>query len=207
MKVAGCDLFSGGEIHADEHTKAIVVQDEFAGAYKKVLVRDGKVVGVVLYGDVSDGNRLFNMLKKGSDIQEYTSASVLHKAGDDGGLDVAAISADETICGCNGVTKGRIVGAILEHGLTTFDEVKSLTKAGGSCGKCRGMVEAILAHTLGDKFDATAQKAASACAAARRCPATRSSPRSRRKGCSRQGKCASCLGLRMRRAARNAVRR
>lgn len=163
LKVAGCDLFSGGEIHEDEHTKAIVVQDEFAGAYKKVLVRDGKVVGVVLYGDVSDGNRLFNMLKKGSDIQEYTSASVLHKAGDDGGLDVAAISADETICGCNGVTKGRIVGAILEHGLTTFDEVKSLTKAGGSCGKCRGMVEAILAHTLGDKFDATAQKAAGMC--------------------------------------------
>lgn len=163
LKVAGCDLFSGGEIHADENTKAIVVQDEFAGAYKKVLVRDGKVVGVVLYGDVSDGPRLFSMLKQGSDIQEYTSASVLHKAGEDIGLDVASISANETICGCNGVTKGTIVGAILENGLTTFDEVKSLTKAGGSCGKCRGMVEAILAHTLGDKFDASAQKAAGMC--------------------------------------------
>nr|WP_145157388.1 nitrite reductase large subunit NirB [Paenibacillus terrae] len=164
LKVAGCDLFSGGEIHADEDTKAIVVQDEVAGSYKKILVRENRIVGVVLYGDVSDGTRLFSLLKKGSDIQEYTSASVLHRAGGDSRLDVASISADETICGCNGVTKGRIVGAILENGLTTFDEVKAVTKAGGSCGKCRGMVEAILAHTLGDKFDASAQKAAGMCA-------------------------------------------
>lgn len=82
LKVAGCDLFSGGEIHADADTKAIVVQDEVAGSYKKILVRENRIVGVVLYGDVSDGTRLFSLLKKGSDIQEYTSASVLHKAGE-----------------------------------------------------------------------------------------------------------------------------
>lgn len=157
LKVAGCDLFSGGEIHPCENTKAIVVQDECLGTYKKVLVRDNKVVGVVLYGDASDGTRLFSMLKKQSDISEFTNASVLHKAGEESGLDVASMSADETVCGCNGVTKGTIVGAILEHGLTTFNEVKTITKAGGSCGKCRGMVEAILAHTLGDKFDASAE--------------------------------------------------
>ncbi|OPA74255.1 nitrite reductase large subunit [Paenibacillus selenitireducens] len=157
LKVAGCDLFSGGEIHPCENTKSIVVQDEFTGAYKKVLVRDNKVVGVVLYGDASDGTRLFSMLKKGADVQEFTSASVLHKAGEESGLDVASMSANETVCGCNGVTKGTIVGAILEHGLTSFNEVKAVTKAGGSCGKCRGTVEAILAHTLGDKFDASAE--------------------------------------------------
>lgn len=157
LKVAGCDLFSGGEIHPSENTKAIVVQDECSGTYKKVLVRDNKVVGVVLYGDASDGTRLFSMLKKQADISEFTKASVLHKAGDESGLDVASMSSDETVCGCNGVTKGTIVGAILEHGLTTFNEVKTITKAGGSCGKCRGMVEAILAHTLGDKFDAAAE--------------------------------------------------
>ena len=34
------------------------------------------------------------------------------------------MSADDTICGCNGVTKGSIVHAILEQELTTFEEVK-----------------------------------------------------------------------------------
>ena len=159
LKVAGCDLFSGGKIHEDENTQAIIVHDQFSKLYKKILVTDNKIVGVVLYGDASDGNRLFNMLKKQADISEYTSSSVLSKAGQDKEEDlVASMSAEDTVCGCNGVTKGTIVHSILEQGLTTFEEVKGCTKAGGSCGKCKPMVESILAHTLGDSFDASLQK-------------------------------------------------
>ncbi|MGG0236911.1 nitrite reductase large subunit NirB [Bacillus rhizoplanae] len=159
LKVAGCDLFSAGQIYEDEVTKAISIFDECTHSYKKVLIRDNKVVGVVLYGDTADGTRLFSMLKKEEDIQEYTPASLLHKAGEDSGLDIASMSADETVCGCNGVTKGAIVHAILEQDLTTFEEVKGCTKAAGSCGKCRPVVEQILSHTLGDSFDASAQAA------------------------------------------------
>lgn len=159
LKVAGCDLFSGGKIHEDEDTQAIIVHDQFAKLYKKILVTDNKIVGIVLYGDASDGNRLFNMLKKGADISEYTSSSVLSKSGQDSEEDlVASMSAEDTVCGCNGVTKGTIVHSILEQGFTTFEEVKGCTKAGGSCGKCKPMVESILAHTLGDSFDASLQK-------------------------------------------------
>ena len=159
LKVAGCDLFSGGKIHEDDDTQAITVQDQFAGLYKKVLVTDNKVVGVVLYGDASDGNRLFNMMKKGTDISGFTSAAVLQKAGEDSEDDfIAEMPAEETVCGCNGITKGNIVQAILEQDLKTFDEVKTCTKAGASCGKCRGVVEGILAHTLGDTFDPAAEK-------------------------------------------------
>ncbi|MFP9129843.1 nitrite reductase large subunit NirB [Niallia sp. BSM11] len=159
LKVAGCDLFSGGKIHEDENTQAIIVHDQFAGLYKKILVTENKIVGIVLYGDASDGNRLFNMLKKQADISEYTSSSVLSKAGQEREEDlVASMSAEDTVCGCNGVTKGTIVQSILEQGLSTFEEVKGCTKAGGSCGKCKPMVESILAHTLGDGFDASLQK-------------------------------------------------
>jgi len=159
LKVAGCDLFSGGKIHEDDQTEAIIVHDQFAKKYKKILITDNKIVGIVLYGDASDGNRLFNMLKKQADISEYTSTSVLSSANAGGEEDlVTAMSAEDTVCGCNGVTKGTIVQSILEQGLTTFEEVKGCTKAGGSCGKCKPMVESILAHTLGDKFDASAQK-------------------------------------------------
>ncbi|MDL0435543.1 MULTISPECIES: nitrite reductase large subunit NirB [unclassified Niallia] len=159
LKVAGCDLFSGGKIHEDENTQAIIVHDQFAGLYKKILVTENKIVGIVLYGDASDGNRLFNMLKKQADISEYTSSSVLSKAGQEREEDlVASMSAEDTVCGCNGVTKGTIIQSILEQGLSTFEEVKGCTKAGGSCGKCKPMVESILAHTLGDGFDASLQK-------------------------------------------------
>lgn len=159
LKVAGCDLFSGGKIEEEEGTDAIIVQDQFSGVYKKVLVSDNKVVGVVLYGDASDGNRLFSMLKKETDISDFTSAAVLQKAGEDTEAEmIAEMSPDETVCGCNGVTKGSIVQAILEQDLKTFEEVKTCTKAGASCGKCQGVVEGILAHTLGDSFDPAAGK-------------------------------------------------
>lgn len=159
LKVAGCDLFSGGKIHEDEQTEAIIVHDQFAKKYKKILVTNNKIVGIVLYGDASDGNRLFNLLKKQTDISEYTSTSVLSKTGQDTEEDlVSSMSAEDTVCGCNGVTKGTIVQSILEHQLTTFDEVKECTKAGGSCGKCKGVVESILLHTLGDHFDISPKK-------------------------------------------------
>ncbi|PEY33637.1 nitrite reductase large subunit [Bacillus cereus] len=157
LKVAGCDLFSAGQIYEDAKAKAISIFNECTRSYKKVLIRDNKVVGVVLYGDTTEGTRLFSMLKKEEDIQKYTPASLLHKAGEESGLDVASMSADDTVCGCNGVTKGTIVHAILEQDLTTFEEVKGCTKAAGSCGKCRPLVEQILSHTLGDSFDTSAQ--------------------------------------------------
>ncbi|WP_459503373.1 nitrite reductase large subunit NirB [Bacillus sp. C1] len=157
LKVAGCDLFSAGQIYEDDKTKAISIFNECTRSYKKVLIRDNKVVGIVLYGDTTEGTRLFSMLKKGEDIQEYTPVSLLHKAGEESGLDIASMGADDTVCGCNGVTKGTIVHAILEQDLATFEEVKGCTKAAGSCGKCRPIVEQILSRTLGDSFDASVQ--------------------------------------------------
>ncbi|MFB9759725.1 nitrite reductase large subunit NirB [Ectobacillus funiculus] len=150
LKVSGCDLFSAGQIHEDEATKAITAHDGVAGTYKKVLIRDNKIVGIVLYGDVSDSNRLFRLLKQKADVSEYTPASILHKGADEGDENlVASMGPEETICGCNGVTKGAIVQAILEQDLKTFEEVKTCTKAGGSCGKCKPLVVGVLEHTLG----------------------------------------------------------
>jgi nitrite reductase (NADH) large subunit len=56
------------------------------------------------------------------------------------------------VCGCNGVTKGSIVKAIKEKGLFTLDEVKKHTKAASSCGSCAGLVEQILASTIGGAY-------------------------------------------------------
>lgn len=53
----------------------------------------------------------------------------------------------ETICQCNAVSKGMIMEAIQTHGLKTAEEVKRCTKASGSCGGCRPLVEELLLHT------------------------------------------------------------
>jgi nitrite reductase (NADH) large subunit len=56
------------------------------------------------------------------------------------------------VCGCNGVCKGTIVKAIKEKGLFTLDEVRKHTKAASSCGSCTGLVEQILASTVGGAY-------------------------------------------------------
>ncbi|WP_338451189.1 nitrite reductase large subunit NirB [Niallia oryzisoli] len=160
LKVSGVDLFSAGEIMDDDSTKAIKVHNEFDGVYKKVLIRDNHIAGVVLYGDTKDSTRLFRMLNKKEDISGLTSVSIL-SSGCDGHAsnDVAAMADDDLVCGCNGVSKGTIVNAIKENGLTTVEEVGGCTNAGRSCGRCKSLISDILALTLGDEYDKSAKKA------------------------------------------------
>ncbi|WP_234978432.1 nitrite reductase large subunit NirB [Bacillus tuaregi] len=160
LKVSGVDLFSAGEIMDDPSTKAIKVHNEFDGVYKKVLIRDHHVTGVVLYGDTQDSTRLFRMLNKKEDISGLTSVSILSSGCDaHASNDVAAMADDDLVCGCNGVTKGTIVGAIQANNLTTVDEVGSCTNAGRSCGRCKSLISDLLAYTLGDEYDQSAKKA------------------------------------------------
>ncbi|MCQ9288696.1 nitrite reductase large subunit NirB [Staphylococcus gallinarum] len=163
LKVSGCDLYSAGYIKEDDITKGIEMFDSVNMYYKKVFLREGKLVGAVLYGDVTDGPRFFNMMKQDQSLDDYTLVSMLHKGTETESNNVAALSDDSTICGCNGVSKGKIVTAIKEEGLTSVDEVTKLTKAGNSCGKCKSQINELLQHTLGDDFVAAKPTGICAC--------------------------------------------
>ncbi|MBC6316347.1 nitrite reductase large subunit NirB [Listeria grandensis] len=152
LKVSGCDLFSAGDIKENAEIKGVTIFNSIENKYKKIFMRDGKLVGVVLYGDTTEGNRLYNLLKKEEELTDFTLVSLLHKSGEVESTSVAEMSDDASVCGCNGVTKGAITKAITEKGLTTIGEVTAHTKAGGSCGKCKPIIGDILEHTLGDDF-------------------------------------------------------
>jgi nitrite reductase (NADH) large subunit len=83
-----------------------------------------------------------------------------HDLGDAGHGDAKVLSLPDTaeVCGCNGVCKGDIVDAITKKGLFTLDDVRAHTKASSSCGSCTGLVEALLAHTVGEGYDAAPSK-------------------------------------------------
>ena len=63
---------------------------------------------------------------------------------------------DAEICGCNGVCKGKITGAIAGLGLKSLDEVRAHTKASASCGSCTGLVEQLLKAQLGEGYNPAA---------------------------------------------------
>ncbi|NWQ41501.1 NAD(P)/FAD-dependent oxidoreductase [Bacillus sp. EB106-08-02-XG196] len=160
LKVSGVDVFSAGKINEDEGTKVYKTYDDWHGAYKKVLIEDGKIAGAVLFGDTKDGNKLFNFIKNKADIEEYLESA--QSVESEVNL-VASMSDEELICGCNGVTKGNIVEAIIANGLTTVDQVKGCTNASRSCGGCKSLVSDLLACTLGDQYKADQKEAICGC--------------------------------------------
>ncbi len=163
LKVSGCDLYSAGQIVESPEIKGIEIFNSVDNNYKKVFLKDGEVVGAVLYGNTDDGSRFYNMMKKHESIEDYTLVSLLTKGGEEASNSIEDMADDETICGCNGVDKGTIVKAIKENGLTSVDEVTKSTKAGNSCGKCKGQIGEILQYALGDDFVAAKPSGICAC--------------------------------------------
>ena len=163
LKVTGINLYSVGDFGDGPDREDVVLRDAARGSYKRVVLKDNRVIGAVLYGDVADGMWFNEFLKSGEDVSELRDTLIFGQAHQGGGVAAdplaaaANLSSDAEICGCNGVCKGKIVEAINEKGLTSLAEVRAHTKASASCGTCTGLVESVIALTLGDSFEKTAE--------------------------------------------------
>jgi nitrite reductase [NAD(P)H] large subunit len=156
LKVTGVDLFSVGDFAEGEGREDIVFRDPARGIYKRIILRDDKIIGVVMYGDTSDSSWFFAKLKAGENVSDMRETLIFGPAFQGGEqadplAAVAALPLDAEICGCNGVCKGSIVTAISD-GATDLGAIKAVTKASASCGNCSGLVEQVLASALGDDF-------------------------------------------------------
>ena len=155
LKVAGLDVFSAGNFSGGDGCEDIVMRDASRGIYKRVVVKDDRVVGAVLYGDTVDGGWYFDLLKREENVADIRDMLIFGQAFAQGGgaLDpkaaVAALSDDAEICGCNGVSKGQVV-ACIGAGNASLDAVRATCKASASCGSCTGLVENLLSVVLGD---------------------------------------------------------
>ncbi|HXE77736.1 MAG TPA: nitrite reductase large subunit NirB [Rhodanobacter sp.] len=172
LKVTGIDLFSCGNFMGvssgrpqDAGTEELVMSDPFGGVYKKLVIKDDKLVGACLYGDTVDGSWYFKLLRDGRSVHDIRDKlmfgeSNIGDSGHEGHSKAASMPDDAEVCGCNGVTKGTICKAIKDKGLFTLDEVRKHTKASASCGSCTGLVEQLLMATAGGDYSATPKKKA-----------------------------------------------
>ncbi|CAM8666273.1 NirB NAD(P)H-nitrite reductase [Comamonadaceae bacterium] len=167
LKVTGIDLFSAGNFTGGEGFEEIVMSDPFGGVYKKLVIKDDKLVGACMYGDTVDGSWYFKLLRDGRNVADIRDKLMFGEGGANigdvghqGHNKAAAMADSDEVCGCNGVTKGTICKAIKEKGLFTLDEVKKHTKASASCGSCTGLVEQIIMFTAGGDYSATPKKKA-----------------------------------------------
>jgi nitrite reductase (NADH) large subunit len=155
LKVTGIDMYSAGDFLGDDDTDEIVFRDASRGVHKRLVIRDEKLIGAVLYGEARDASWYFDLIRSEADIADQRDTLVFGpNVGDGAGSGVEALPDTAEICGCNGVSKGTILTAIAEHGLTTLDAVRARTKASASCGSCTCQVETLLALAAGDAYAA-----------------------------------------------------
>ena len=133
------------------------MSDPYGGVYKKLVIKDDKLVGACLYGDTVDGSWYFKLLREGRNIGDIRDKlmfgeSNIGDTGHEGNTRAAAMADSDEVCGCNGVTKGTICKAIKDKGLFTLDEVRKHTKASARCGSCTGLVEQLLMFTAGGDY-------------------------------------------------------
>lgn len=165
LKISGVDVFSTGEfLDSPDHT-VISHKDDWKRTYKKILLRDNIMVGAVLFGDVTDSAELQKLIKQKTEMTDELYASLMGTGcgGHKKAASVETMAEDEIVCGCNGVTKGTIVDAITNQGLSSVDEIKACTGATRSCGGCKPVVEQILQYVLGDNFTSGAKQGICGC--------------------------------------------
>ncbi|MCK5728772.1 MAG: NAD(P)/FAD-dependent oxidoreductase [Methylococcales bacterium] len=68
LKVTGIAVFSAGNFIGDENTESIVFKDSARHIYKKLVLQDNKIVGIVLYGETTDGIWYFSLLTEKIDV-------------------------------------------------------------------------------------------------------------------------------------------
>ncbi len=115
LKIMGVDVFSAGLIEAKAGCEEVRFEDPALGIYKKLVLTDNRLAGVVLVGDASDSHRYMEWLREGTDLAAKRRQLLFPDAAADHGAGIAQMPDSETVCGCMGVTKGAIIAAIHER--------------------------------------------------------------------------------------------
>lgn len=162
LKIMGVDVFSAGRVTETEEREIVRYEDPSLGVYKRLMVKDGKLEGVVLVGDAGDSHRYADWLRSGADLSSRRRSLLFPEPGADRGLDVAAMPDHETVCGCMGVTKAAVIAAIHGKGVNTLTQLKECTRASTGCGSCTHLCEQIL-KAVAPGFEEDQKKVLCAC--------------------------------------------
>lgn len=80
LKVSGLDMHSIGEYEASEGDDVIATQDLSEGVYRKLVIRDNKIVGVLCIGDVTDSHWYYELMSEETDISSIREMLIFGQA-------------------------------------------------------------------------------------------------------------------------------
>jgi nitrite reductase (NADH) large subunit len=138
LKVAGIEVASMGLTEpALETDEVIQVVEERKSSYRKLIVRDGRLIGAMMVGDVEASANLVQLFDRGDPLPE--NRLDVFCSSDAGNGDPA----DRTVCNCNRVSESTVVESI-RAGHGSIEALAEHTRAGTGCGSCKGLLARLL---------------------------------------------------------------
>jgi nitrite reductase (NADH) large subunit len=153
LKVMGVELASMGLTEpADERDEVIQFSEARHGTYKKLIVRDGRLVGAMLMGDISKAAYLMQAFDRDSPLPDERLSLLFDLGTPAQKVTLDEMPAEAQVCNCNGVTKAAI-GACVAGGARTPKSVMTATRAGMGCGSCKGLVADVVSWFCGGQVE------------------------------------------------------
>ena len=149
LKVMGIEMASLGVPEPqDERDEIVQFTEPKKGTYKKLIIRDGRLTGGILLGDIGKAAYLMQAFDRGTPLPEDRLALLFDIGAPAKKVSLEEMPVDAQICNCNGVSKGTIVGCV-KGGKRSPKAVMDATRAGTGCGSCKSTVTELVEWACG----------------------------------------------------------
>ena len=137
LKVAGVDVASMGTLQPEhERDQVIQIVEERRDCYRKLIVRDGQLVGAMLVGNTGATAALVQLFDRGDPVPDDPLELLCT-------LRAAPPAGERVVCNCNKVTEQSVCEAIAA-GADSTAALGEVTRAGTGCGSCKGELSQLL---------------------------------------------------------------
>src|SRR5947209_7038779 len=153
LKVMGVEMAAMGITEpVDENDEIVQFTEPKKGTYKKLIIRDGRLVGGILLGDISKAAYLMQAFDRGAPLPEERLSLLFDIGAPSKKVTIDEMPADMQVCNCNGVSKGAILSCVTA-GKRSPKAVMDGTRAGLGCGSCKSMVTEIVEFACGGELE------------------------------------------------------
>jgi nitrite reductase (NADH) large subunit len=153
LKVAGVEVAAMGITAPErEDDEFVVFSEPGQGVYKSVIIRDDRLIGATLLGDVGRVGFLVQAFDQGLPLPEERIRLLFDLGGPPAEVSAAELDDSAQVCNCNGVSKATLVSAV-RGGATTVTGVIDTTRAAKGCGSCKRLVAQIVEWAAGGKAE------------------------------------------------------
>ena len=153
LKVMGVEVASMGVTEpTDEGDEVVQFTEPKKGTYKKLIIRNGRLIGGILLGDIAKAPYLTQAYERNTPVPDERLSLLFDIGAPSAKASVETMPLDMQVCNCNGVTKGKIAGCV-KQGKRSAKSVMEATRAGMGCGACKGLVAEVVEWACGGEAE------------------------------------------------------